>query len=66
MASKGKCVAKRCKNCPRSRGLCNTCYHTAWLLVRSGKETWGTLERKGLALPLRVNPFIDALESSNK
>jgi len=30
-----------------ARGLCSSCYQTAWLLVKAGRTTWDELEQHG-------------------
>ena len=39
------------------RRLCKDCYNSAYKLVRSGKETWESLIRLGLAGPTRAQAF---------
>ena len=68
---------ERCliKNCPRGghtvRGLCNSCYNKAWILVKQGKTTWEKLEEQGLSTTSRPvgrpkGPFGIAFEEKNK
>lgn len=68
----GKCLVTGCdRKGDDSRGMCSACYANAARLVRNGKTTWKSLERRGLALkskrPVRPN-LIAALvaKSSNK
>lgn len=49
-----ECIIPGCSGKPRIRGLCNTCYSTASLRVRSGLSTWEDLEKAGLALPSKA------------
>ena len=43
------CLTEECGREVRSCGLCSGCYQSALKLVNSGKTSWKTLVRKGLA-----------------
>lgn len=45
-----KCLCG-CGRPPHSRGLCHASYVAATTLIKSGKTTWATLERKGKSKP---------------
>lgn len=45
-----QCVVPDCDHVRQSRGLCPRCYITATRLIAVGKESWESLEAKGLAL----------------
>lgn len=45
-----KCIIEGCNREQRSRGLCRSCYQTAWMYVTSGKATWPQLINAGWAL----------------
>lgn len=61
-----KCVVPECNSvsgyCPEKkrrvggRGLCMTCYRSAWQRIKKGILTWQTLEDIGLALPSEAAP----------
>jgi len=36
----------------RARGLCNTHYQAAYLLVKKGRTTWEDLEKRGKVKPI--------------
>ena len=45
------CVYPKCKNTPRTRGLCHPHYQTARAYIRAGKATEADLSERGLMLP---------------
>ena len=45
---KVKCNNPKCTRAPVIRGLCRACYQTAWRLVRAGKTTWESLEKRNV------------------
>ncbi len=45
-----KCLYPECKGKVTRRGLCGSCYVTAWKLVKSGAATWEKLIKRGKAL----------------
>lgn len=45
-----KCLFPNCKRKVVRRGLCNTCYQTAYRLVQTERTTWKELEDKGKAI----------------
>ena len=51
MAKTDKCLNPNCKRKARTRGLCGTCYVTAYNLVKKGRTTWAKLEASGKARP---------------
>jgi hypothetical protein len=47
-----KCLVKECKNnADGFKGLCKSCYYTAYRAVKANETTWEALERRKLALP---------------
>jgi len=66
-----KCIIPKCKNKPRTRGLCHNCYQCASGLVRQKISTWDELVAKGLAKKSRFggrisNPFTEAFKASKE
>ena len=53
MNKEAKCLNPRCGKVVRKRGLCSSCYNTAYSLVKQGKVTWADLEAKGKARALK-------------
>lgn len=47
MKYKGKCLNPHCKREKKHRGLCQSCYQQARLLVVSNATSWEKLERDG-------------------
>lgn len=50
------CITNGCGRKQRSCGLCSGCYQSALKLVNSGKTSWRTLVRKGLAKRSKRGP----------
>ena len=54
MKKRKYCKTNGCKNPPKTRGVCPTCYQAALKIVKSGKASWETLEGFGLVTPPHV------------
>lgn len=46
-----KCIVPVCIKGPKFRGLCNSHYATAKMLVKANRTTWAKLAEQGKALP---------------
>lgn len=50
-----KCLTKGCPGKKiHGRGLCQNCYHTAFVMVQRGETTWDELVQKGVAKAVRA------------
>lgn len=45
------CIVHDCTDPAMSRGLCSTCYLSAYRAIAAGKTSWRKLENRGLAIP---------------
>lgn len=48
-----KCLVPECDHNASCRGLCRSCYQTAFVLIKQGKTTWDQLVSFGLAGPTK-------------
>ena len=48
------CIFPKCKKKCRGRGLCEPHYMVAYRLVKYGKTTWESLEKRNKSLPIGV------------
>ncbi len=49
-----KCLTKKCENDAGTRGLCQACYSTARIMMKSGQATEVQLISKGMIEPVRA------------
>jgi hypothetical protein len=66
------CIIHGCNHPRSARGLCQRCYVAAGRIIETGKESWSSLEKKGLALPVgkigrpRTAPIAVQLDKINQ
>ncbi len=69
MSDKLSCVIPDCHRVRATRGLCWNCYQSARTIIKTGSESWKSLEEKGVCLPKKKralhSPFGKALEEAN-
>ncbi|MCK9571436.1 hypothetical protein M0R72_20980 [Candidatus Pacearchaeota archaeon] len=51
-----RCVIEGCDRKAVTRGLCESCYHTALRMVSAGETNWTALEQAGLCGPMMRTP----------